>query len=415
MRKVCFVSSTHVSYNPRLVKEADALAAGGYDVRVVAVNVEKWRARLDEELLKTKRWSLLRIEGNREHAEGRLRWLWTVLRQKIHGALGSDENAYSRYCPELFRAAVKEPADLFIAHNLPALPAAVQAAQLHGAKIGFDAEDFHRGEFPETTDTAAIRRLTARIEAKYIPRCDYVTAASDGIAEAYARELGIAKPVTILNVFPKMDRFGRTPEAELARERHGNGLSLYWYSQVIGSDRGLMDALEATSLLRPRVRLHVRGAWASTELRHQFERELGALNIRDLVHVMDPVPPDQLIERAAEHDVGLALETGETANRRIALTNKLFTYMLAGIAVAATDVEGQAGILKDAPGAGFLYPSGSPQILANHLKEWLDDPSALEKVRQHSLFLGETRYCWEIESTKFLEVIRRVLPSIPGH
>jgi len=406
---ICLVTSTHVSYNPRLTKEADTLAAAGYDVRVVAVNVEKWRAQLDDELLPSKMWSLHRVSARREHFGGTFRRAVGAFRQKFHRLLGDSADAYSRYNKELFRAAADEAADLYIAHNLPALPATVRAARVHGAKVGFDAEDFHRGEFPETEATASLRALTSEIERKYMPICDYVTAASEGIGEAYACELGIAKPVTILNVFPKADRFGRTPPAELANERKGDGVSLYWYSQVIGSDRGLADALKATSLLRPRVRLHVRGQWSSSDYQRTFEREAAALGIADRVHSLPPVSPNQLIERAAQHDVGLALEPGDRPNNRIATSNKLFSYMLAGIALAATDVEGQSRILKQTEGAGFLYSPGSSDVLADNLNKWLDAPKALAQAKERSRFCGETRFCWEIESAKFLEVVARVL------
>ncbi len=39
-RRICLVTSAHVSYNPRLLKEADALHQTGYAVRVVAMELE---------------------------------------------------------------------------------------------------------------------------------------------------------------------------------------------------------------------------------------------------------------------------------------------------------------------------------------------------------------------------------------
>src|SRR5690625_6334356 len=73
--------------------------------------------------------------------------------------------------PELTRHARSVEADLYIAHNLAALPAAYHAAQHHGAKLGFDAEDFHRGEFPDG-DKSLLRQLTIRIEEAFISRCE---------------------------------------------------------------------------------------------------------------------------------------------------------------------------------------------------------------------------------------------------
>src|SRR5690606_27209507 len=123
------------------------------------------------------------------------------------------------------------------------------AAHTRRARLGFDAEDFHRGELPETFDTLDQRALVEAIEKKYIPRCDYVSAASAGIAREYARALDIALPHVILNTSALSERSGLTPAEALARERRGGGLTLYWYSQVIGPGRGVCDALRAVARL----------------------------------------------------------------------------------------------------------------------------------------------------------------------
>lgn len=81
-----------------------------------------------------------------------------------------------------------------------------RAAQQHDAKLGFDAEDFHRGELTDTPDHAMDRAITADLEARYIPHCNYVIAASDGIADAYTKALGIDRSTTVLSVFPWAER-----------------------------------------------------------------------------------------------------------------------------------------------------------------------------------------------------------------
>src|SRR5207244_4423885 len=103
--------------------------------------------------------------------------------------------------PEMVRAAVSEPADLFIGHNLPGLPAAVKAARMHGARAAFDAEDLHSAMGPSGEELTLWDLLAEYLERRFLPQCSYVTAASPLIAEAYAKRLGIALPTTILNVF----------------------------------------------------------------------------------------------------------------------------------------------------------------------------------------------------------------------
>ena len=301
---------------------------------------------------------------------------------------------------------------MFIAHNLQALPVAAFAAQQCGAGLGFDAEDFHRGEISETdAEQACQRRRIVEIEKNYIPRCDYLSAASDGIGDAYVAALGVKKPTTILNVFPLSERCGHTSPEDLRSERHGEGLSLYWYSQVIGPDRGLEDALTATGLLRSGVHLHIRGAWADG-YEEKFREQVKRAGVEGRVHVLPPVPPQQLVERAAQHDVGLALEVGQTENRRIAVTNKILNYFLAGLAIAATDVPGQRGIMAVAPESGFLFKSGDTRTIADRLGEWRDHPERLSATKARSKAIGESHFCWDHEKLKLTKAVETTLGSL---
>ncbi len=413
MKRICLVTSEHISYNPRLAKEADTLTTAGYGVRVVAVNLEPMKWAWDQSLMASRSWKLDVVTVQRKGV-GSGRWLRAALRQKIFGHVarfiwtqGCVVRAYSRHGPELARLTAREPADLFIGH-LAGLPAAAAAAQRWKAKLGFDAEDFHRGELDNEHADRELRRLTALIEDKYIPRCDYVTAASAGIGRAYADALKIARPETILNVFPLADRKGCTPSEDLAKEREGAELSLYWYSQTIGPDRGLDDALRAMSLLPPRLRLTVRGNWAAG-YQETFMREARKLGVADRIRALSPEPPQQLVERASRHDVGLALEAGIGLNNRLALSNKLCVYLLAGLAVAVSDTPGQREIMDRATGAGFLYRIGDAAALADGLRRWVEKPELLRASKEEARRLAETEYCRENESKKFLKIIERVI------
>ena len=414
--KICLVTPLHLSYNPRVLKEADALHAAGHQVRVVAMNLEESKARLDQSLMAPRRWKLEMLNVRRDKPAGRLRWLKATLRQRLYQRIraleklpGGLDKAYSRYVLELSRLAAREPADLVIAHVLPALPAAAAAARRWNAKLGFDAEDFHRGEIHEADGHGAfLRRLIMAVEQKYIPRCDYLSAASDGIGGAYASTLGVRKPVTILNVFPLSERNGHTPVEELRKERQGKGLSLYWYSQRIGADRGLDDALQAVSLLSKGVHIHLRGAWAAG-YETVFRDKVRALGIEEQVHILPPAPPEQLVERAAQHDVGLALEAGATENRRVAVTNKILNYLLAGLAVAATDVPGQRAIMEGASGAGVLFKPGDAPVLARQLKQWIENPGQLQMAKARSRQCAEENFCWDMEKEKLIKAVEDAL------
>jgi hypothetical protein len=206
-RRICLVTPGQLSTNPRLVKEAGALAAAGHEVSIVSARFIPWADVADGEFA-NRPWQVRKVAfgpmaGRARHVVQGLRRRACMLVYKFFGLC--PELAFHPVIPALARAARATKADLYIAHNLAALPAAYRAAKKHRARLGFDAEDFHSGELNDTPDNALRIGLTRELERRYLPRCDYLTAASPGIARAYADAYGVQGPTVLLNVFPKTD------------------------------------------------------------------------------------------------------------------------------------------------------------------------------------------------------------------
>jgi hypothetical protein len=101
------------------------------------------------------------------------------------------------------------------------------------------------------------------------------------------------------------------------------------------------------------------------------------------------------------------LEPGRSENNGIALSNKIFTYLLAGNAIIATSTRGQRPLMEKIPGAGLCYRSGDIQRLADQLQKWDDDREALLYARQCAWRFGEKDYNWEIEKSKLLVLVKK--------
>jgi len=409
------VTGTSVAHNPRLVKEADALAAAGYRVRVVAFQSRGWVAERDRLLAAGRPWRHEPVSIVPATIAGRWRFWWSRLRMhfflrvlsRLSMARGIAERSFVRSYPELLAAALREPADLFIAHTPQALPVAAAAAAHFGAPLGFDAEDLHTGELPPAAQGTRQQRLVAYVEGKYIERCAYISAPTDGIADELARLYGIPRPVVLHNVFPWAERAALDGET---RDRRGPTLSLYWYSQVISLGRGIGDAIRAAGLLTQPVQLHLRGTVDPSE-RAAIMALAQECGVADQLQLHPSAPPEELIARAAEHDVGLALEPGlaHSLNNALTVSNKLFSYLLAGLAIAASDTPGQRAVLQTCPQAGALYQPGDYQALALALRGWQERPEGLADARRAALEAARSRWSWEHERQRFLEVVERVL------
>jgi glycosyltransferase involved in cell wall biosynthesis len=407
--RICLISTGQPASNPRLVKEADALAAHGFTVHVIGAYWSQWATTADETPPAGRAWSYTFVDW-RLLINPYLFWK-TRLRHRIAPAflgwplvdIWAVPAALCRITPELTRAAKRTQADLYIAHNLGALPAAAAAARKWGARLAFDAEDFHRGQLTRT-DRSYLDGLIARVEDTLLPTCDYVSAASPAIARAYAPFVG-RDPVLVNNVFPLSMR----PESHRLTALAGP-LSVYWFSQTIGPGRGLEAVIQAMSRLEDgRVELHLRGVPISSYA-SALKRLAASVGLRaERLVFHPPAPPGEMVRLAAAYDVGLAGEPGSPQNNDLAVSNKLFTYLLAGNAILASRTTGQRELLEQATGSGTLYDPGNVDAIESALRTWSDDRAALDAARVASWQWGTVRYNWEAEEPRLLEAVRGVL------
>lgn len=409
-KHVCLVTPGHLSTNPRLVKEADALFTAGYRVSVVASRFIGWADDADREF-ESRPWLVRKVVFG--PLAGRWRHLSASfarrLCEQINKLTGSfAELALHPAVPALKRAACQVKADFYIAHNLAALPAASQAARQHNACLVFDAEDFHSGEFTDSPTGSFRKQLVQKIERKYLRQCDLVTAASPGIAEAYAGTYGIPMPHVVLNVFPLAEAPSMQRPLRTSGER-----SLYWFSQTIGPNRGLEAAIQAVALSRSKPALFVRGH-GSDDYLAQLSGIASKLGVADRLHFLPPARPSDMVNLAAEHDIGLASETGFSLNNELALSNKVFTYLLAGLPVLISDTQAQTRLSEEASGAVARFHKGDPESLGQAIDALLEHPETLAAARVEAWTCSRQRFNWDFEQQKWLSAIRKTLGN-PCH
>ena len=134
------------------------------------------------------------------------------------------------------------------------------------------------------------------------------------------------------------------------------------------------------------------------------------LNIVGQVHLLDPIEPDLLERAGAEYDIGYVGEPGDTENSKLALANKLFSYLGSGLAILASETPAHLGIAADLGGAIKTFPAGDAAALAERLDEWLADRAKLQAARNSAWTLGQTRFSWETDKTTLVNLIKLSLP-----
>ena len=404
MKNVTFITTGQPTTNPRLVKEAETLYANGYQVKVICCFYQTWATPFDQRIIERNPGMFVFCGG--DPVSRKWTFLKTRIRQKICQQLfkyfkvsGIAENAISRTHAESLSIAKNITTDLYIAHNLGALPAAVLAAKYNQSKVGYDAEDMHSGQFDSMFDNMYL--INKYIETKYFERINYFTAASPLIAENYKRLYKYLSPLVINNVFHKT-HFPRKIRKVNRRE-----LTLFWFSQTIGANRGIENIIKAIAEIN-NVHLHLLGNCMVEEKTRMLTLALDCGLDENRIHFHAPVHPDDLMDFAALFDIGMATETGTTLNRDICLTNKIFTYIQAGLAVIASDTQAQQLFFEQNPQCGLLFLKDNSLSLINAIKKYAEDIGFLQDTQQWNFDLGQTKLNWETESNRFIELIQTI-------
>ena len=171
-------------------------------------------------------------------------------------------------------------------------------------------------------------------------------------------------------------------------------LRVYWFSQTIGPGRGLEDAVLALGRAGVAAHLALRGRPQVGYLDALTALAAAHAPRVELVHLA-PAPPDTMVDCARGYDVGLALEQMTPLNRQLCLTNKAFTYILAGMAVAITDTPGQHALGVDLGRAAALVPAGDVDALAAAFARWARDPAELDCAKRTAWTAATRRWHWE--------------------
>jgi hypothetical protein len=403
LKKICLLTPGHISTDPRLIKEAITLSNAGFKVHVIFTQYISYLLPIDEKILKDNpNWTFDCLNWIGNTPISKLKRIYNGLNQKLFIYLFKKKKLtdlaqlLNRNYSWQFSKAKKTNADLYIAHNLGALPIAINAARKNNKKCAFDAEDFHRNEDSNDHNSLYVKLKIATEEA-YIDQLDYMTASSPLIVNQYSL-LFKQKPVAILNVFPKIAPF------EFIDNNTGP-LKLLWFSQTVGPNRGLEELVDAIKVSLVPVELNLVGNFVGDFKRHIIRESSIITNLT--LQLLPNVSPEKIFEIAVNCDIGVAAEPNYPLNRDICLTNKLFTYIQSGLAVLASATTAQKAFYEDYNKIGKVYRNSLE--LSKILVYYHNNRNILFDTKKANYQIGQTDLNWENESIKFLAIIHKTL------
>src|SRR5205823_6941407 len=181
-------------------------------------------------------------------------------------------------------------------------------------------------------------------------------------------------------------------------------ISIYWFGQTIGHGSCADQILEALPLLSEPVRLALRGT-PNDAFIMPLRQRAQALGLSEQLLILPRAKPTEMVRLAAEHDLLFGAQPGTELFNQMAIGNKVFAGMMAGMALALSDTIAHRELLAEAEGCGFLFPDGDIKSLAAQLEQLITNPDELQRMKLTSWEWAEKKFNWEEESKTLLDEI----------
>lgn len=396
--KICIVTDQHLSANPRVWKEALSLSKYGYDVSIVTKfnsHIHKKRdfellERLPKDIKYIPAYSLIREDVGLT----KILLLKGLPKFAIIAKRFGIETSYliSNSLRTTFKVARAQSADLYIAHVEGGFFVGKLLAK-KGAKVAFDFEDWYSNDY--LIDTRPIKLLKS-LESFAMNNGVYTTAPSKAMASALSKEYNKSKtPTVIYNSFPR--------ETDSTNKDENKKPCLVWFSQTVGSGRGLEKLIDSLkNVFRP-LQIKLIGNCSG-----QYKSQLESLFPYSLGHSLEFIPPVKHHELHAilqNCDLGLAIEDDFPENKNTTVSNKILQYLQAGLKVLATSTEGQKEIQNVLGDAVMIVPAKNNATWAQKISDLLN----MEVDKQDIV----NKYCanlsWDIQEKKLIEAVEHAL------
>ena len=387
------ISYTGVSNEPRVLRQASALAAAGWKVVVFGFEGNSENPA---------NWLFVKLPAVDPYLP--LFRIWLLICRQDFGGLGRHLPLLCRFAAwadfgflhtgdvavaEGEKLADIHGCDLILCHDyFTSRPALTLGGKL-GAKVCLDAHEYATGQLMHSRRWRKIQRpIIQRVQEERFPRMDGLTTVSDGICHLLNKEYQLKKECITIRSMPR--------KKDLPCSAVGERVTVLYHGNI-DYIRGLHKAIKSMPQWPEEFDLVVRG-YATPDYKDDLQVLVESMGLAHRVQFADPVPFDELIDAASEADIGYFVHKDLSPQKRFVLPNKFFEYIQAGLALCVSDLPSMAEIVKQ-HSLGVLVDDYSEEAIAIAMNSLTK-----EKIRQckQASIKARDELCWENESQKLI-------------
>lgn len=396
-----------LTHDSRVIREADTLATAGWAVRVYSLAGSPPAGSAFESVAVLPRGASVMPDGSSPFLNASTGSRLAKLRARVAWAIG-----YARTLRAWGRTIFPDAGDvdMWHLHDLTGLLAVAPLVK-SPMRMVYDSHEVFLESGTATKLPGMVRRALQKYERHLTRKAEALVTVSDSTSTILQRRLRPAEVVVVRNCPPRWRAAAGDPLRLRAAVNltPDDPIALYHGGFIPG--RGI--EVFAESLLEPGLE-RVHGVLLGFGPMHD---QLVALATEDRfggrLHVLDAVPPDELIGWVSGADVVVIPVQPTSFNNRIGLPNKLWEALAAGVPMAVSDFPELRRVVLEDPQQplGRTFDPASTASIAAAIRAIVDLPAdERAALGQRCRDAAHRRWNWETEGEQLLALYRRILP-----
>ena len=298
--------------------------------------------------------------------------------------------------------------DVWHAHDLPGLMAVGPLARLP-CRLVYDSHEIFLESGTSVRLPQLLRRALSAYEGSLARRAFAIVTVNEGYAGVLRRRLRPRRTFIVRNCPPRW-----LPTVEpAARLREATGVPvsqpLILYHGEFSSNRGIEELAEA--LLVPGLESAHLALLGYGPSRRGLEELARDTRFERRLHLLEAVPPGELLEWVAGADVEVIPLQRSTLNHTLCTPNKLWESLAVGVPVVVSDFPVMRRIVIDDPVGplGSVCDPARPESIAAAIRAIIELPTdERASLRARCLQAAHERWNWESEGARLLDLYEEI-------
>ncbi len=286
--------------------------------------------------------------------------------------------------------------DIVLAHDYFTSDVAIEIGEKFEIPVVLDCHEYSVGQYAHNSHWVKWHQTVVYELQNYLfPKLNGITVVCDGISELLATDHKLKCPKRVIRSVPFFSSQPFRPT--------GDVITILYHGEIFPA-RALHIAVRSMRLWRPEFRFILRGYSDPTyvALLRQIASEVG---VADRLEIQPPVSFDQIVPTANEADVGYFVHSDCSPQRRFALPNKFFEYVMAGLALVVSDLPEMARLVRQYQ-FGELVPECEEEVIAHAINSL--DKVRIDEMKQRSLAAAKELH-WDAENEKMMSLYQEIL------